>query len=151
VNAVLLKPLSYHDPDRIVTLTNYSTVREGSTGLSKQISIPDVLDWQRQSTSFEAMAYYNSRELSVVRGSVAEYARVAAVSLDLPRLRRGAVHRPVLHAYPDSNKGRRVAVTRMREQMVGNVRSTLSRGTPARKNLHGPLDFDDALPLIRQS
>src|SRR5258708_20707437 len=33
VNAVILKPLSNRDPDRIVTLTNYSTVRRGPTGL----------------------------------------------------------------------------------------------------------------------
>src|SRR5258706_12884022 len=44
VNAVLLKPLSYRDPDRIVTLTNFSTLGEGPTGLSRQISIPDFQD-----------------------------------------------------------------------------------------------------------
>jgi hypothetical protein len=83
VNAVLLKPLSFSDPDRIVTLTYFSTlpaVRENQTALSKQVSIPDVLDWHSQSTSFEVMAYYNSRELPVSVGSAAEYARVAAVS-----------------------------------------------------------------------
>ena len=35
VNAVLLRPLSYRDPDRIVTLTNFSTTREAATALSK--------------------------------------------------------------------------------------------------------------------
>src|SRR5436309_7219467 len=46
VNAVLLKPLSYRDPDRIVALSNSSTTREAATSLSKQISIPDFGDWQ---------------------------------------------------------------------------------------------------------
>src|SRR5262249_45579801 len=41
VNAVLLRPLSYRDPDRIVTLSNVSTTREAPTALSKQVSIPD--------------------------------------------------------------------------------------------------------------
>jgi hypothetical protein len=41
VNAVLLKPLSYRDPDRIVTLTKFSTLGEGTTGLSRQVSILD--------------------------------------------------------------------------------------------------------------
>jgi putative ABC transport system permease protein len=86
VNAVLLKPLSYRDPDRIVTLTNLSTLREGPTALSKQVSIPDVLDWQRQSTAFEAIAYYTSRETPVVRGTTAEYARLATVSPEFFRV-----------------------------------------------------------------
>jgi len=62
VNAVLLKALSYRDPDRIVTLSNFSTGREAPTALSKQVSIPDFQDWHDQSSSFEAMAYYSSRE-----------------------------------------------------------------------------------------
>jgi len=61
VNAVLLKPLSYRDPDRIVTLSNSLTKREALTSLSKQVSIPDFQDWHDQSSSFEAMAYYSSR------------------------------------------------------------------------------------------
>lgn len=86
VNAVLLKPLSYRDPDRIVTLSNFSTSREATTALSKQVSIPDVQDWHDQSSSFEAMAYYNSREAPLIRGSVAEYARVTAVSPEFFRV-----------------------------------------------------------------
>ncbi len=86
VNAVLLKPLSYRDPDRIVTLSNLSRSREAPTGLSKQVSIPDVQDWQDQSSSFEAMAYYFSRETAVILSSTAEYARVTSVSPDFFRV-----------------------------------------------------------------
>jgi putative ABC transport system permease protein len=80
VNAVLLKPLSYRDPDRIVTLSSFATSREARTALSKQVSVPDFQDWDDQSSSFEAMAYYSSREKAVIRGSTAEYARVTSVS-----------------------------------------------------------------------
>ncbi len=80
VNAVLLKPLSYRDADRIVTLSSTWTTRESPTALSKQVSIPDFKDWREQSSSFEAMAYYSSRESAVIRDSNAEYARVTAVS-----------------------------------------------------------------------
>src|SRR5580704_16042076 len=42
VNAVLLKPLSYHDPDRIVALTG--TVSEAHSVLYRQISATDFKD-----------------------------------------------------------------------------------------------------------
>ena len=86
VNAVLLKPLSYRDPERIVTLSNFSTSREAPTALSKQVSVPDFQDWHDQSSSFEAMAYYSSREKAVIRGSTAEYARVTSVSPEFFRV-----------------------------------------------------------------
>src|SRR5947209_6572008 len=86
VNTVLLKPLSYRDPDRIVTLSNSLTEGEAPTALSKQVSIPDFQDWHDQSSSFEAMAYYTSREAPLIRGSAAEYARVTAVSPEFFRV-----------------------------------------------------------------
>jgi predicted permease len=86
VNGVLLKPLSYRDPDRIVALSNLATSREAPTALSKQVSIPDFQDFQHQSSSFEAMAYYSSRETAVIGGSTAEYARVASVSPEFFRV-----------------------------------------------------------------
>jgi hypothetical protein len=86
VNAVLLKPLSYRDPERIVTLSNFSTSREVPTALSKQVSVPDFQDWHDQSSSFEAMAYYSSREKAVIRGSTAEYARVTSASPEFFRV-----------------------------------------------------------------
>src|SRR5437899_1678896 len=86
VNAVLLKPLAYRDPDRIVTLSNYAIGREAATALSKQVSIPDVQDWHDQNSSFESMAYYASREGPVIRKGGAEYARVAIVSPEFLRV-----------------------------------------------------------------
>src|SRR5258707_3338613 len=66
VNTVLLKPLSYHDPDRIVTLTNPLSTGEPSTALSlKLVSIPNFQDWHDQSSSFQAMAYYQSLEAAL--------------------------------------------------------------------------------------
>ena len=80
VNAVLLKPLAYRDPDRLVTLGNFSKGSQAATALSKAVSIPDVQDLHDQSSSFEAMAYYSSRESAVMSRSTAEYARVTSVS-----------------------------------------------------------------------
>ena len=85
INAVLLRPLSYRDPGRIVTLSNASKNPE-ATALSRQVSIPNFEDWQAQSSSLEAMAYYGSRERAVILGSTPEYARVTDVSPDFFRV-----------------------------------------------------------------
>ncbi|MGA2595232.1 MAG: ABC transporter permease, partial [Bryobacteraceae bacterium] len=73
VNAVLLKPLAFRDPDRIVTLS--SLWKKG--GGHGQVSAPDFHDWHNQSTAFAAMAYYEDDSTAVMVGSAAEYAHVA--------------------------------------------------------------------------
>jgi predicted permease len=87
VNAVLLRPLAYRDPDRIVTLTNPSTTGEATTALAvKLVSIPNFQDWHDQSSSFEAMAYYRESEEAVTVGSTAEYAQATRVSPEFFRV-----------------------------------------------------------------
>src|SRR5262249_21565352 len=76
VNAVLLRPLSYNDPDRIVTLSSL-WVKDGHHG---SVSSPDFHDWHDQSTAFEAMAYYRGWERSVSTGRSAEYAYATRVT-----------------------------------------------------------------------
>ncbi len=76
VNAVLLKPLAYPDPDRIVTLASLWR-KSGGHG---QVSAPDFHDWHDQSTAFAAMAYYNDDSTSVMAGASAEYVHGAAVA-----------------------------------------------------------------------
>src|SRR6266403_4411114 len=49
VNAVLLRPLAYRDPDRIVTLSGISTTGGALSALSKQIAILDFEAWRDQS------------------------------------------------------------------------------------------------------
>ncbi len=87
VNAVLLRPLSFDRPDRIVVVTNLwtKTGRRSST-----VSAPDFHDWQAQSRSFQAMAYYMGWETSVTVGATADYANVYRVTpqfFDILRMR----------------------------------------------------------------
>src|SRR5918992_5399494 len=49
VHAVLLNPLPYSDPDRNVTLSYRSTGGNAPEDRSRQVSVPDFLDWQAQS------------------------------------------------------------------------------------------------------
>jgi putative ABC transport system permease protein len=83
VNAVLLRPLAYHNPERIVSLGT----REIAQGPSdfQQVSIPNFQDWQSQSSSFEAMAVYGSREAPVVAHGAAAYAMATEVSAEFFR------------------------------------------------------------------
>ena len=84
VNAVLLKPLAYSDPDRLVTLASLWT-NDGHHG---QVSSPDFHDWHDQSTAFEAMAYYKDWETAVTAGSSAEYIRATRVTPEFFRVFR---------------------------------------------------------------
>lgn len=55
VNAVLLRPLPYQHPERIVSV---GTLWLKTRGIG-QVSLPDFLDWRAQSGSFDAMSLYS--------------------------------------------------------------------------------------------
>jgi predicted permease len=82
VNTVLLKPLAYHDPDRIVTLSSLWR----KSGAHGQVSSPDFHDWHDQSTAFAAMAYYQNEEIAVQLGSTADYGNAALVTPEFFRV-----------------------------------------------------------------
>jgi putative ABC transport system permease protein len=81
VNTVLLKPLAFREPDRIVTL---STLWKKSS--AEFASAPDYHDWHDRSTAFSAMAYYSDGDASLAAGRVAEYVHVAAVTQEFLRV-----------------------------------------------------------------
>ena len=89
VHAVLLNPLPYANPDRIVTLSYLSTGGNASGERSRQVSVPDFLDWQAQSTSFDSMAYYTTGRTSVMAGAVADYAVVTTATEEFLRVLGG--------------------------------------------------------------
>jgi putative ABC transport system permease protein len=82
VHAVLLKPLAYPEPNRIVTLATFWKV----SAHQGQVSGPDYHDWHDQSDAFESMAAYNHGDTSVITGTssspTAEYAHLATVSAE---------------------------------------------------------------------
>jgi putative ABC transport system permease protein len=61
VNAVLLKPLPYPNPDRLVAIGSQDT-RELSADL-KSLSFPDFRDFRDQAKSFQAMAVHRNTSL----------------------------------------------------------------------------------------
>lgn len=78
INAVLLRPLGYHDPERIVRVGN--SWRGRSISMS-QLSAPDFDDLQRQSTAFASLSMYLSGGSadSVIVNNISEYAVVLRV------------------------------------------------------------------------
>jgi predicted permease len=77
VSAVILKPLPFHEAERIVAVTNFWT-RSGLR--SGTISAPDFHDWKAQSASFKSFAYYQGGENAVTVNDSADYAWVYIVT-----------------------------------------------------------------------
>jgi hypothetical protein len=55
VNSVLLQPLDYKNPDRLVDLNAQSERRGIALG---GVSVPEFLEWKKQARAFEGMAAY---------------------------------------------------------------------------------------------
>lgn len=54
LNGVVIKPLPYHEPDRLVLALLYNRSLKYAT----EVSYPDFLDWQRSARSFEQLAAF---------------------------------------------------------------------------------------------
>jgi hypothetical protein len=63
VQAVLLRPLPYPDPDRIVRVWEVS-----ARGNHLSVTDPNFADWRRELRSFDGLAQYQSGPASVVGG-----------------------------------------------------------------------------------
>jgi len=77
VNSVLLRPLHFPEPERIVLFEGMNP-RQGIT--QSNMSIPDIVDWQRQSQSFEQIAGFVSGGIFLGIGDETERVRGTAVS-----------------------------------------------------------------------
>jgi len=102
INAVLLRPLAYRHPDRIVTLaTSWPKYN-----LYGPVSAPDFRDWHDQSTTYDAMAYYDSFETAVRAGSNAEYGNAAIVTPEFFRVFEIEPERGRLFSADEEKRGR---------------------------------------------
>jgi putative ABC transport system permease protein len=57
VNGIMLRPLPYHEPERLVKLDE-SALKRGMPSMS--VSFPNFLDWREQNHSFEDIACYTT-------------------------------------------------------------------------------------------
>jgi putative ABC transport system permease protein len=78
VNGVLLRPLPYEDPDRLILLNEYAT----NFG-QMSISYPNFADWRAQNHVFEKIGVYNRDNYTLTGGGEAEQLRAAQMSADV--------------------------------------------------------------------
>src|SRR5688572_25599223 len=77
VNAIVLRPLPFGDPERIMAVTGFKP----STGARPtNLSAPDFYDYRAQNRSFAAFAYYAGGETAVTVNGAADYASVFRVT-----------------------------------------------------------------------
>lgn len=97
VNAVLLRPLPYPSPERIMQVWHVPPPKNFPGMSTFSVSPANYLDWESQNHSFERMAAYRFRNFAVTGADRAEELRVAAVGPDFFSVLRT---KPVLgHAF----------------------------------------------------
>ena len=138
VNGVLLRPLPFHEHDRLVTLWESSPTQ----GVDQQnVSPPNFADWQAQGSAFEEMAFWTGpNDFNLVTRDGSEKVRESYASSSLfrllrvePQLGRGFL------AEEDREKGPQTAVISHRlwqERFGGNrelIGQSLTVDTYARR------------------
>ena len=64
VNAVLLKPLPFPEPDQLIALGNIDTRQKGQTDLNA-LSYPDFFDFRDQNRTLASVAVYRDRSFAL--------------------------------------------------------------------------------------
>src|SRR5918999_6603670 len=60
INAVLLRPLAYKEPDRLVWMNE-----TGPEVANRWLSYPNFVDWRARNTSFEAMSTFRGWSMTM--------------------------------------------------------------------------------------
>jgi putative ABC transport system permease protein len=84
VNAVLMRPLRYRNPDRIVRLWENDT--HGSLGPYFSVSVPNFVDWRQQNRVFESMGAFASVPMALTGGMNPEQVRGAYITASVLQL-----------------------------------------------------------------
>ena len=106
VNAVLLRPLPYHESDRLVFLHERSAVLD-----EMSISYPNFTDWRNQTQTLEKIGVYNRASYNLTGAGEAERIVTGQVSADLfSVLRVNALHGRVFTNEEDKPGGTPVVV-----------------------------------------
>jgi putative ABC transport system permease protein len=80
VNTVLLRPLPYNEPERLMAVKSFDLRRGPGQG---NVSYPDFADWRAQSQSFERMAVFRTTGFALMGAGEPARVKGAMVSADL--------------------------------------------------------------------
>jgi putative ABC transport system permease protein len=108
INAIVLRPLPFNDPERLVAVWESAPDRDVR---EIPISYANFRDWAEQNTSFEHMAAYIFAGVNFNEGTSPERIAGLRVSASLfPLLKTGAAHGRVFSAEEDTAADSRVVV-----------------------------------------
>src|ERR1044071_1559589 len=77
INAVLIKPLPYPQPEQLVRVYEKSPQFE-----QMSVSYPNFIDWQRESHAFARMAVYRQQQFNITGGREPERVNGRLISAD---------------------------------------------------------------------
>ena len=107
VNAILLRPFDFEDPDRLVILNEVNTRHDWTSG----VAWPNLLDWREQATAFRDIGAVQGRSLTLASGDEPERLVGAAVTWNLfPMLGKKPVRGRAIRADEDKPGGDRVVL-----------------------------------------
>src|ERR687894_60539 len=75
VNAVLLRPLPYDEPERLVLM-----YEDAPDVANRSVSYPNFLDWRARSRSFEAMSVLRGWQMTLTGGDEPEHVNARMIS-----------------------------------------------------------------------
>ena len=80
VNGVLLRPLPFAEPDRLVRIW-HTPPAKSFPGVSRfSVSVANFVDWKNQNHSFESMAMYSFNHATMTGGNQPDVVRIARVT-----------------------------------------------------------------------
>ena len=127
VDAVLLEPLPFPSPERLVTV--WSAAPDGNDHIP--VSVPDFRDWRAMSRSFAALGAFANTTGAITIGGEPQMVEGAVVSAGMlealgvaPVLGRGFTVE-VEREHPDTNSGAGATVLPLAGEIVAGVRPAL--------------------------
>jgi putative ABC transport system permease protein len=100
VNAVILRPLPYADPSRLVSVWSAPV---GAPNSRNPTSYPDLVDWQAQNTVFSAVGGYAFNRFELTSSTTADQARAI---LAMPQVYEALRATPLLGRLPGAGEQR---------------------------------------------